>query len=238
MKPGRIVVLTGAGISVESGLPTFRGADGLWLGWRLEEVATAEAFARQPGVVQRFYDMRRRQLLGAEVTPNAAHRALADLERRWAGPVLIVTQNIDDLHERAGSGSLIHMHGELLKARCTACAAVCAWRGDLAVAHRCPACGESDPLRPHVVWFGEMPLQLDTIHEALGACDLFLAVGTSGQVHPAAGFVEEARRHGRAHTVELNLEPSAGGSRFAERRYGPASAIVPRYVDELLATLD
>jgi NAD-dependent deacetylase len=178
MKPGRIVVLTGAEISAKSGLPTFRGADGLWLGWRLEEVATAEAFARQPGVVQRFYDMRRRQLLGAEVTPNAAHRALADLERRWAGPVLIVTQNIDDLHERAGSGSLIHMHGELLKARCTACAAVCAWRGDLAVAHRCPACGESDPLRPHVVWFGEMPLQLDTIYEALGACDL--AVGTSG----------------------------------------------------------
>ncbi|MGH6902491.1 MAG: Sir2 family NAD+-dependent deacetylase [Geminicoccaceae bacterium] len=238
MKPGgEIVVLTGAGISAESGLPTFRSADGLWLGWRPEEVATPEAFARQPWLVQRFYDMRRRQLLGAEVTPNAAHLALAELERRWAGPVLIVTQNIDDLHERAGSGSLIHMHGELLKARCTACAAVCAWRDDLAVAHRCPACGESRSLRPQVVWFGEVPLELDPIYEALATCELFLAVGTSGQVHPAAGFVEEARR-GRAHTVELNLEPSAGGSRFAERRYGPASAIVPRYVDELLAASD
>jgi NAD-dependent deacetylase len=152
--------------------------------------------------------------------------------------VLIVTQNIDDLHERAGSRSLIHIHGELLKARCMACAAVCAWRGDLAVAHRCPACGRSGSLRPQVVWFGEMPLELDTVYEALAACDLFLAVGTSGQVYPAAGFVEEVRRHGRAHTVELNLEPSAGDSRFAERRYGPASEIVPRYVDELLAASD
>jgi NAD-dependent deacetylase len=239
MRPGGgIVVLTGAGISAESGLPTFRGADGLWLGWRLEEVATPEAFARQPWLVQRFYDMRRRQLLGAEVTPNAGHLALAELERRWAGSVLIVTQNIDDLHERAGSRSLIHIHGELLKARCMACAAVCAWRGDLAVAHRCPACGRSGSLRPQVVWFGEMPLELDTVYEALAACDLFLAVGTSGQVYPAAGFVEEVRRHGRAHTVELNLEPSAGDSRFAERRYGPASEIVPRYVDELLAASD
>jgi NAD-dependent deacetylase len=235
---GGIVVLTGAGISAESGLPTFRGADGLWLGWRLEEVATPEAFARQPWLVQRFYDMRRRQLLGAEVTPNAGHLALAELERRWAGSVLIVTQNIDDLHERAGSRSLIHNHGELLKARCMACAAVCAWRGDLAVAHRCPACGRSGSLRPQVVWLGEMPLELDTVYEALAACDLFLAVGTSGQVYPAAGFLEEVRRHGRAHTVELNLEPSAGDSRFAERRYGPASEIVPRYVDELLAASD
>jgi NAD-dependent deacetylase len=236
--PGRaIVVLTGAGISAESGLPTFRGADGLWMGWRLEEVATAEAFARQPDVVQRFYDTRRRQLLGAEVAPNAAHLALAALERRWPGRVLIVTQNIDDLHERAGSAKLIHMHGELLKARCTACAAVCAWRHDLAVAHHCPTCERGGCLRPHVVWFGEMPLELDAIYEALSACDLFMAIGTSGQVHPAAGFVEEVCRHRRAHTVELNLEPSVGGSLFAERRYGPASEIVPRYVDDLLATV-
>jgi len=232
---GAIVVLTGAGISAESGLPTFRGNDGLWMGWRLEEVATAEAFARQPDVVQRFYDLRRRQLLGVEVAPNAAHLALVELERRWPGRVLIVTQNIDDLHERAGTGNLIHMHGELLKARCTTCAAVCPWRHDLALAHHCPACERSGRLRPHVVWFGEMPLELETIYEALAACNLFMAIGTSGQVYPAAGFVEEVRRHGRAHTVELNLEPSAVGGPFAERRYGPASEIVPRYVDDLLA---
>ena len=230
-----IVVLTGAGISAESGLPTFRGNDGLWMGWRLEEVATPEAFARQPQLVQRFYDLRRRQLLAREIAPNAAHRALAELERRWPGPVQIVTQNIDDLHERAGSRDLIHMHGELLKARCTGCDAICAWRGDLAVAPRCPGCGGTGTLRPHVVWFGEMPLELDAIFEALAACDLFIAIGTSGQVYPAAGFVEEVRRHGQAHTVELNLEPSAVNSRFAEHRRGPASEVVPRYVAELLA---
>jgi NAD-dependent deacetylase len=230
-----IVVLTGAGISAESGLPTFRGDDGLWLGWRLEEVATPQAFARQPEVVQRFYDLRRRQLLAPEVAPNAAHRALAELERRWPGPVRIVTQNIDDLHERAGSENLIHMHGELLKARCTGCAAICAWRGDLAGAHDCPGCGEAAILRPHVVWFGEMPLELEDIHAALAACDLFVAIGTSGQVYPAAGFVEQVRRRGRAHTVELNLEPSALNGRFAEQRRGPASEVVPRYVAELLA---
>ena len=232
-----IVVLTGAGISAESGLPTFRGSDGLWMGWRLEDVATPEAFARQPDVVQRFYDLRRQQLLAPEIQPNPAHRALAELWRRWPGPVVIVTQNIDDLHERAGSRNLIHMHGELLKARCTVCAAVCPWRGDLALAHRCPACGGADLLRPHVVWFGEMPLELDAIYAALAGCDLFIAIGTSGQVYPAAGFVEEARRHGRAHTVELNLEPGALNTRFAEHRQGPASELVPRYVDELLAAV-
>lgn len=234
---GSIVVLTGAGISAESGLPTFRGDDGLWMGWRLEDVATPEAFARQPEVVQEFYDLRRRQLLAPDVEPNAAHRALAKLERRWPGPVQIVTQNIDDLHERAGSKNLIHMHGELLKARCTRCHAVCAWRGDLAVAHHCPGCDGAGMLRPHVVWFGEMPLELDAVYETLAACDVFIAIGTSGQVYPAAGFVEEVRRHGRAHTVELNLEPGALNTRFAEHRQGPASELVPRYVDELLATL-
>jgi NAD-dependent deacetylase len=229
-----IVVLTGAGISAESGLPTFRGSDGLWMGWRLEDVATPEAFARQPEVVQRFYDLRRRQLLSPEIAPNSAHLALVELERRWPGPVVIVTQNIDDLHERAGSNNLIHMHGELLKARCTACATVCPWRGDLAVAHRCPTCGGVDVLRPHVVWFGEMPLELEGIYQALAACGVFIAIGTSGQVYPAAGFVDEVRRHGRAHTVELNLEPGALNSRFAEHRQGSASELVPRYVDELL----
>jgi NAD-dependent deacetylase len=232
-----VVVLTGAGISAESGLPTFRGSDGLWLGWRLEDVATPEAFARQPDVVQCFYDLRRRQLLTPGIGPNPAHRALAEWQRCWPGRVQIVTQNIDDLHERAGSNDLIHMHGELLKAHCTSCDVVRPWRGDLAVAHRCPACGRADVLRPHVVWFGEMPLELDAIYAALAACDLFIAIGTSGQVYPAAGFADEVRRHGRAHTVELNLEPSAVDSLFAERRHGPASEVVPRYVAELLATV-
>jgi NAD-dependent deacetylase len=231
-----MVVLTGAGISAESGLPNFRGSDRLWMGWRLEDVATPESFARQPAVVQRFYDLRRRQLLAPGIGPNPAHLALTELERRWPAPVQLVTQNIDDLHERAGSASLIHMHGELLKARCTACAAVSPWRGDLAVAHRCPGCGGADALRPHVVWFGEMPLELDAIYAALAACRLFVAIGTSGQVYPAAGFVDEVCRQGRAHTVELNLEPGALNRRFAEHRQGPASEVVPRYVDELLAT--
>ena len=232
---GPIVVLTGAGISVESGLPSFRGAGGLWEGWRLEEVATPEAFARQPTLVQRFYDQRRRQLLGGAIRPNPAHLALALLERRWSGRVLVVTQNIDDLHERAGTRNLIHMHGELLKARCRACARVAAWRDGLAVDHRCPACGGASTLRPHVVWFGELPLELDAIYAALAGCALFVAIGTSGQVYPAAGVVEAVRAEGRAHTVELNLEASAFSARFHEHRQGPAAQLVPRYIAELLA---
>ena len=232
---GPIVVLSGAGISVESGLPSFRGAGGLWHGWRLEDVATPEAFARDPELVQRFYDARRRQLLGPAIRPNAAHRALAELERGWPDPVLVVTQNIDDLHERAGTRHLIHMHGELLKARCTGCALVHAWRGDLAGGHRCPSCARQGCLRPHVVWFGELPLELDAIEAALESCALFVAIGTSGQVYPAAGFVEAVRAAGRAHTIELNLEASAFSTRFAEHRQGPAAELVPRFVAELLA---
>ena len=232
---GPIVVLTGAGISVESGLPSFRGAGGLWEGWRLEDVATPEAFARDPALVQRFYDQRRRQLLAGAIKPNPAHLALAELERHWPEPVLVVTQNIDDLHERAGTHNLIHMHGELLKARCRRCARVVAWRDDLAVDHCCPACDGKSTLRPHVVWFGELPLELDAIYQALAGCALFVAIGTSGQVYPAAGFVEAVRAEGRARTVELNLEPSAFSSRFHEHRQGPAAELVPRYVAELLA---
>ncbi len=229
-----VVVLTGAGISVESGLPSFRGQGGLWEGHRLEEVATPEAFARDPDRVQRFYDMRRRRLLAPDVAPNPSHRALAELERRWPGGALVVTQNIDDLHERAGARSVVHMHGELLKARCTGCATVHVWRADLTSAPACPACGARGGLRPHVVWFGEMPLELDAIYAALTVCGLFVAVGTSATVYPAAGFVEEVRRAGAgAHTVELNLEPSAASPLFAERRYGPASEVVPAFVREL-----
>ena len=232
---GPIVVLTGAGISVDSDLPSFRGAGGLWEGWRLEDVATPEAFARDPALVQRFYDQRRRQLLAGAIKPNPAHLALAELERHWPEPVLVVTQNIDDLHERAGTRNLMHMHGELLKARCLTCARVVARRDDLALDHRCPACGGGSTLRPHVVWFGELPLELDAIYEALAGCALFVAIGTSGQVYPAAGFVEAVRAEGRARTVELNLEPSAFSSRFHEHRQGPAAELVPRYVAELLA---
>ncbi|MEM8949317.1 MAG: Sir2 family NAD+-dependent deacetylase [Pseudomonadota bacterium] len=231
---GSIVILTGAGISVESGLPSFRGAGGLWHGHRLEEVATPEAFARQPHLVQRFYDERRRQLLAEDIAPNKAHAALAELERRWAGDVLLITQNIDDLHERAGSTSIIHMHGEILKARCLNCDAVIPWRDDLGVAHTCPACSAADRLRPHIVWFGEMPLELDRIYTVLEGADLFLAIGTSGQVYPATGFVQAVNEIGRARSIELNLEPSAVHGQFDEQRIGPATETVPKLVDELL----
>ena len=230
-----IVVLTGAGISKESGLHTFRDEDGIWNQVRLEDVATPEAYAAHPDQVQAFYNARRRGLTDAEVVPNAAHAALARLEANWPGEVLTVTQNIDDLHERAGSRHLIHMHGELLKVRCTACGDLRVWREDLSVADACPACGNLGTLRPHVVWFGEMPLRMDEIEAALDRCALFVSVGTSGNVYPAAGFVLQVRRRGRAHTVELNLEPSEGASLFEERRYGPATEIVPDFVDRLLA---
>ena len=229
-----IVVLTGAGISKESGLSTFRDADGIWATVRIEDVATPEAFAGDPARVQGFYNQRRRGLLGPEVRPNPAHLALAELEAGWPGEVLVVTQNIDDLHERAGSRNLIHMHGELLKARCGACGGVAAWRDDLTADTVCDACGRPGRMRPHVVWFGEMPLEMERIGAALGRCDLFLSIGTSGSVYPAAGFVRDARMVAGAHTVELNLEPSEGASAFAEQIYGPAGAVVPAYVRRLL----
>jgi NAD-dependent deacetylase len=227
-----IVILTGAGISAEWGVPTFRGADGLWEGHRLEEVATPEAFARRPELVQRFYNLRRRRLQEADVAPNAAHMALARLERAMPGRVLIVTQNIDDLHERAGSRAVLHMHGELLKARCLGCGRVAAWLGDIEDGSPCSACGAVGGLRPHVVWFGEVPIGLPEIETALAACELFVAIGTSGVVYPAAGFVELAGR--RARTIEINLEPSAVRSAFDEHRQGRAGRLVPELVEELL----
>jgi NAD-dependent deacetylase len=228
-----IVVLTGAGISKESGLDTFRDADGIWAKVRVEDVATPEAFARDPARVQEFYNTRRRGLLNPNIQPNAAHRALARLEAEWPGDVLLVTQNIDDLHERAGSRNLRHIHGELLKQRCAACGDVRDCRADLAVTMVCEGCGKPGGMRPHVVWFGEMPLELDEVYSALTRCDTFISIGTSGNVYPAAGFVAEARANG-AHTVELNLEPSVGRSLFAEAETGPASTIVPAYVERLL----
>jgi NAD-dependent deacetylase len=226
-----IVVLTGAGISAESGLRTFRDAGGLWEDHRVEDVATPEAFRRDPGLVHRFYNARRAQL-GA-VRPNAAHEALARLEAGWPSEVLLVTQNVDDLHDRAGSRNLVHMHGELLKVRCLRCESVRTWAGDLDASTACPACGSAGGMRPHIVWFGEMPLEMPRIQAALERCGLFVAVGTSGNVYPAAGFVEWVPAW--AHTVELNLEPSSVSSSFFERRQGPATRLVPDLVDELLS---
>lgn len=231
-----IVILTGAGISRESGLHTFRDADGIWAQVRLEEVATPEAFARDPDRVQGFYNARRRSLLDPAVQPNAAHQALARLERHRQGPLLLVTQNIDDLHDRAGSRDLIHMHGELLKVRCTACGGLHVWPADLSAADACPACTRPGFLRPHIVWFGEMPLAMERIGDALEALqpnDLFIAIGTSGNVYPAAGFVAEARAAG-ALALEINLEPTDGAHLFHAGLYGPATQTVPALVDALL----
>ena len=233
-----IFVLTGAGVSAESGLGTFRDkkGEGIWDRFDPMKLATPEAFARDPETVLAFYDARRRNLRNAK--PNAAHFALARLERALAaegGGVTLVTQNIDDLHERAGSREVIHMHGELLKARCQECGAVRPWSGDLKPSHACPECGCVEGLRPHVVWFGEMPLHLDEIDHALRRADLFVAIGTSGAVYPAAGFVAEARAYG-VPTCEINLEAADNAYCFDEARYGPASETVPAWVEEFLGT--
>ncbi len=228
-----LVILTGAGISAESGLRTFRAADGLWEDHRLEDVATPEAFLRDPKLVQRFYNERRRQL--RDVVPNVAHGALARLEREWPGEFLLVTQNVDDLHDRAGSRNLVHMHGELLKARCLDCQGITIWEQDLLSESACPGCGRRGRLRPHIVWFGEMPLYLERIGEALARCDIFAAIGTSGNVYPAAGFVVMAPPG--AHTVELNLEASMVSDAFRERRQGRATELVPEWVEALLRSV-
>jgi len=229
-----IVILTGAGISSESGLSTFRDKGGIWSQLRIEDVATPEAFQKNPVRVHQFYNQRREKLAAGEVEPNAAHSALARLERKWPGKVLIVTQNIDDLHERAGSQNIIHMHGELLKVRCVHCKSVTIHKTDLGIEDDCLECQLSGGLRPHVVWFGEMPLMMEQIYQALDTCDLFLSIGTSGNVYPAAGFVAHIRAAGRAHSLELNLEPSEGASLFADSQYGPATKIIPGFVDQLL----
>lgn len=226
----QIVVLTGAGISAESGVPTFRDADGLWEGHRVEDVATPEGFERDRALVQRFYDERRASL--SSVEPNAAHRALAELEQTLGTGLLVVTQNIDDLHERAGSRNVVHMHGELLKALCRSCGVASPWAGTLVDEPACPGCGVRE-LRPDVVWFGEVPYEMDRIADALAEASIFVSVGTSGAVYPAAGFVQHARRHG-ARTLELNLEPSEGSHFFHESRQGRAGDLVPLWAREVL----
>ena len=234
--PQNILILTGAGISAESGLGTFRDkrGEGIWARFDPMKLATPEAFARDPEAVLAFYDLRRRNLRDAK--PNAAHFALARLEHALArrGETLtLVTQNIDDLHERAGSASVIHMHGELLKARCGRCEAVRPWLDDLTISDVCPDCGRAGTMRPHVVWFGEMPLGMDLIDRALREADLFVAIGASGAVYPAAGFVAEARAFG-LRTCEINLEAADNADLFDEERLGPASETVPAWVEELV----
>ena len=226
-----IVILTGAGLSAESGVPTFRDKGGIWAKYDYRDVATPEGFARNPARVHEFYNMRRRAHAG--IRPNAAHEALARLEREHEADVWVVTQNVDALHEAAGSRNLIHMHGELFQAFCNRCDARRPWHDDISLETECPSCKKTGGMRPDVVWFGEMPYHMERIATLLAAADLFISIGTSGNVYPAAGFVAEARACG-AHTVELNIEPSEGRSLFAETVYGPATAVVPAFVEQLL----
>lgn len=231
--PPRVLVLTGAGISAESGIQTFRDQNGLWENHRIEEVATPEAFEHNPQLVQQFYNLRRHALQQPTIAPNAAHLALAQLEKFLGDRFLLVTQNVDDLHQRAGNQRLLHMHGELLKARCVRCQHIQLQRAAITTVSRCENCS-ANSLRPHIVWFGEMPLQMDEIYQALSECEVFLSIGTSGHVYPAAGFVAEARRAG-AHCLEINLESSQISRNFHEQRQGPASQQVPRWVEEFIA---
>jgi NAD-dependent deacetylase len=235
-RPRNIVILTGAGISAESGIDTFRGGGGLWEQHRVEDVATPEAFERDPNLVLRFYDMRREAIQTKE--PNAAHHALARLDREWpkkaGGEVLIVTQNVDDLHERGGALNVLHMHGEHLNAWCTYCDRRHRWTGPLVHRPPCPTCG-MHALRPDIVWFGEVPYRMDDIYRAVSEADLFVSIGTSGAVYPAAGLVRTARDLGMQ-TLELNLERSQGSAWFHETRLGAATEIVPAWVEELLAS--
>ncbi len=226
----KIVILTGAGISAESGLETFRAEDGLWAQHRVEDVATPEGFARDPKLVVDFYNARRAQ--AASVEPNAAHKALARLEAEHGGEVIVITQNVDDLHERGGSNIVMHMHGHLKGALCAACDH--RWPAPMVMApgDACPTCN-APAARPDIVWFGEMPYDMDVLFDHLASADIFAAIGTSGNVYPAAGFVAEARRAG-ADTLEFNLERSSVGNQFAEHRTGPASQTVTAWVEEIL----
>jgi len=226
-----IVILTGAGISAESGVPTFRDADGLWEGHRVEEVASPDGFKSNPELVHRFYNLRREAL--STVHPNEAHRALARLQQEHAGQVTIITQNVDDLHERSGSANVLHMHGELLKARCTFCEKVIEWQGALDSTATCVACKKTGSLRPDIVWFGEMPFYMEAISQALASATIFAAIGTSGYVYPAAGFVSLAREYG-AVTLEINNTGTQTSAYFDRHLIGPATEQVPRFVEQML----
>ncbi len=237
MSLSNVFILTGAGVSAESGLSTFRDKGGLWSRYNIDDVASLAGYERDPQRVLDFYNLRRDA--HGDVAPNAAHIALARLERVWAlrdAPVTICTQNVDNLHERAGSKRVIHMHGELAKLRCHYCGDVTAWDDELNISLGCAACGRTGGMRPHVVWFGETPLAMDDIYEALAASNLFVSIGTSGGVYPAAGFVGAAREAGMA-TIEINLEPSKNTSLFDVARYGKASEAVPLWVDEMIGAV-
>ena len=233
-RPRSIVVLTGAGISAESGIETFRAAEGLWANHHVDDVATLEGFARNPQLVYAFYNQRRRQLLTPEISPNAAHSALAKFEHEFSGEFLLVTQNVDNLHERAGSENLIHMHGELLKMSCLNSKLIFDVSEDFDYDTQCRCCRSAGNLRPHVVWFGEMPLQMNRINRALENCDMFVAIGTSGNVYPASGFYQTAKIR-KASTVELNLERT--GSSFDQHICGPATESVPQFFKSLLRSM-
>lgn len=228
----RIVVLSGAGLSAESGLATFRDENGIWKQYDYRDVATPEGFQRNPHLVYEFYNSRRKN--ASKAHPNQAHQALAKLQKNYPGEVLIVTQNVDNLHEQAGSTDLIHMHGDMQTLVCTHCDAILPWTSELSDDLTCPECELTGGLRPHVVWFGEMPFEMDRIADALSKCDLFVSIGTSGNVYPAAGFVAAAT-HAGAHTVELNLEPSCAASDFCECHHGRATEIVPAFVEHLMS---
>ncbi|BFM08150.1 Sir2 family NAD+-dependent deacetylase [Halioxenophilus aromaticivorans] len=230
--PRSVVVLTGAGISAESGLKTFRDNNGLWENHPVEDVATPQAFAANPTLVHRFYNLRRAQLVN-KAKPNTAHKVLADFEMSFRGDYTLITQNVDDLHERAGSKNVLHMHGELLKIRCAESGEIYSHQQDLDQNMSCPCCNKSGQLRPHIVWFGEIPLYMNDIESVLAQCDLFVSIGTSGNVYPAAGFQQLAKHYG-AHTVELNLEPSMAASHFHEQHYGLASELVPEFFQTVL----
>ncbi|PCI49338.1 MAG: NAD-dependent protein deacylase [Alphaproteobacteria bacterium] len=226
-----IIILTGAGISAESGLATFRNKGGIWKKYDLMKLATPEAFASNPDLVHEFYNARRSGL--KKVNPNAAHYALARLDEKYPGNITLITQNVDPLHERAGSRNLLHMHGELNKARCVSCHSICPWFNDLFSQSICPGCGKAGNMRPHIVWFGEIPFHIEQINIRLAQCDLFISIGTSGNVYPAAGFVQAAQDFG-AETVELNLEPTDSRNLFSVAHYGKATEIVPEYVADLI----
>jgi NAD-dependent deacetylase len=224
--------LSGAGLSAESGLATFRAADGLWEGYKIEEVATPEAYRRDPALVHQFYNLRRAQL--KSVQPNPAHMALAELEQKWPGSFLHITQNVDDLNERAGAKKLLHMHGELKKVRCTSCRSEFVWSDDLQADTLCPKCDQLGTLRPDIVWFSEVPYYMDEIIRALQTVDIFVCIGTSGVVYPAAGFVQIAANNGCGRLIEVNLQPAGIHGPFTEQRQGLASIEVPKLVAELL----
>lgn len=234
MNKPRVVVLTGAGISAESGIRTFRASDGLWEDHNIDDVATPDGFARNPELVQRFYNMRRAQLLEPQIQPNAAHFALAELESALGDHFLLVTQNVDNLHERAGSKRLMHIHGELLKVRCLQTEQVFSFEGEIKPDTACECCQKQGTLRPHIVWFDEMPLYLDEIEHAIRECDVFLSIGTSGVVYPAAGFARLARYAAGAKAIEINLEAAENRHTFDTHIYGLASEKVPEWVQNFL----